>query len=60
MMNKNMKWECQFSILKKCAEIMIKPIGEMWKDNEVLYHLLPGGIVDEKEQLLISKMLFEQ
>lgn len=49
----------QFDMLKKCAQIMISPIGELWADNEILFHLMLEGVIDKKEQEETKRMLFE-
>lgn len=42
--------DAQFELLSQCANYMIEPIGGLWKEDEVLFHLNPLGIHDEEEQ----------
>lgn len=51
--------EIQFELLKQCANYMLNPIGGLWKENEVLLHLLPGGKNDENEQKRFLKVLMK-
>lgn len=39
---------------------MLEPIGGLWKENEVLFHLLPDGINDEDEQNKLFKILINR
>lgn len=50
--------ETQFVLLKKCAEYMLKDIGGLWRENEVLFHLSPEGKNDEDEQNRLLNILF--
>ncbi|ARC86254.1 hypothetical protein U732_3579 [Clostridium argentinense CDC 2741] len=50
--------EAQFILLKKCAEYMLKDIGGLWRENEVLFHLSPEGKNDEDEQNRLLNILF--
>ncbi|MBS4535311.1 hypothetical protein GOQ29_06730 [Clostridium sp. D2Q-14] len=49
----------QFEILKKCANRIIKPIGGLWKKEEILLHLSPGGTVISEEKEAVISLLFE-
>lgn len=50
--------ETQFILLKECAEYMLKDIGGLWRENEVLFHLSPEGKNDEDEQNRLLNILF--
>lgn len=52
--------EVQFELLNQCANYMLEPIGGLWKENEVLFHLLPDGINDEDEQNKLLKILINR
>ncbi len=52
--------EAQFELLNQCANYMINPLGGLWKDNEILFHLLPDGKNDEDEQIKFSKVLMKE
>jgi len=47
----------QFELLSQCASYMLATIGGLWKENEVLFHLLPNGKNDEGDQKRILKIL---
>jgi len=49
--------EIQFELLAQCADYMLEPIGGLWNDNEVLFHLLPDGKKDVQEQNRLLKIL---
>lgn len=51
--------EVQFELLSKCANYMLSSIGGLWKEDEVLFHLLPDGKDDEEEQKMFLKILME-
>jgi len=40
----------QFDFLKKINHYVADLVGGMWRDDEVLFHLLPNGTNDEMEQ----------
>ncbi|MCK8059594.1 MULTISPECIES: hypothetical protein [unclassified Fusibacter] len=48
------QFEEKYEKLSKIAEYMLKPIGGLWKEDEVLFHLSPDGShqVEEEERLL--------
>lgn len=33
----------QFEMLKRCAGLILQPIGELWSRDEVLFHVTPDG-----------------
>ena len=49
----------QFLLLKKCAEYMLQSIGGPWAEDEILFHMTPGGKYDEEEQKAVISQLFE-
>lgn len=51
--------DVQFEMLKKCADYMLTPIGGLWAEDEILFHLAPNGINDEAEQKAVIRLLFE-
>lgn len=50
--------ESQFELLNQCANYMLKSIGGLWNDDEILFHLSPDGKNDEDEQDRLLKLLF--
>lgn len=42
--------EKQFELISQCAEYMLHSIGGLWKEEEIIFHLLPDGENDEAEQ----------
>ncbi|GKU25147.1 hypothetical protein [Clostridium folliculivorans] len=42
--------EKQFELISQCAEYMLDSIGGLWKEKEIIFHLLPDGENDEVEQ----------
>lgn len=51
--------EVQFQLLNQCADYMLEAINGLWKENEVLFHLLPEGKNDELEQNRLLKILMK-
>ncbi|MDR7856769.1 hypothetical protein [Tissierella sp.] len=49
----------QFEMLKKCAYHILQPIGGSWKNDEVLFHIIPEGKIVHEEQKAVIKLLFE-
>ncbi|WDV48057.1 hypothetical protein PV797_10255 [Clostridiaceae bacterium M8S5] len=49
----------QFNILKKCAIRILEPIGGLWKKEEILLHLSPGGTVISEEEDAVINLLFQ-
>jgi hypothetical protein len=49
----------QFEMLKKCAYNMLQSIGGSWKNDEVLFHIIPEGKIIDEEQKAITRLLFE-
>jgi hypothetical protein len=52
--------ETQFELLNECASYMLDSIGGLWKEKEVIFHLLPDGKNDEQEQNRILKTLLNK
>lgn len=52
--------EVQFELLEQCANYMLSSIGGLWKENEVLFHLLPDGENDEIEQKRFLEVLMKE
>ncbi|MBK1813201.1 hypothetical protein JHL18_21495 [Clostridium sp. YIM B02505] len=40
----------QFELISQCAQYMLDSIGGPWKEEEIIFHLLPDGENDEAEQ----------
>jgi len=49
--------EVQFQLLSQCANYMLDSIGGLWKEDEILFHLLPEGKNDKYEQNRLLKIL---
>jgi hypothetical protein len=47
----------QFELISKCADYMLQSIGGLWKEEEIIFHLLPDGENDEAEQNEFLKIL---
>jgi hypothetical protein len=52
--------EIQFQLLSQCANYMLESIGGFWKEDEILFHLLPDGKNDEYEQNRILEILMNE
>ena len=50
--------EHQYNLLEEIAEYMLKDIGGLWRDDEVLFHLNPEGVNCKQEQEELLKILF--
>ncbi|WBW97069.1 hypothetical protein [Oceanirhabdus sp. W0125-5] len=51
--------DIQFEMLKKCANHVVLSIGGLWENDEVLFHMTPGGKNIDEEQEKFIKQLFE-
>lgn len=51
--------DVQFEMLEKCAVIMTSSIGELWRDDEVIFHITPEGEMSDSEQRGIIGRLFD-
>lgn len=50
--------DVQYRMLRRCAQLIMDPVGGLWKRNEVLIHLLPGGEVKLEEENQLNDLLF--
>lgn len=52
--------EVQFQLLSQCANYMLDSVGGLWKEDEVLFHLLPEGKNNDYEQDRLLKILMKE
>lgn len=50
----------QYEILKEVTVQIFEPIGSIWKDNELLLHLLPKGAYLETDEENVIDLLFSK
>ncbi len=50
--------QTKFEMLRLCAELMLKPIGGLWKKDEVLFHLVSDEANMEEEQKTALELLW--
>ena len=48
----------KFDIIKKIFDLLLKQVGGIWKEKEIIYHAI-GNVVSENDKALIAEMLDE-